>query len=1096
MSLNHYKLYLEQVFQFAETIVIKSEGSADSINKRLTRLYGDAAVSVDRRSWKYYLNLAGKYHHTDTKIFITSLDTLQQIEFNADNLLIHTATAKAYQYGTRYYRELVSQFPDYEQLILGVLYPVDIDKAIEAPDFSVIGYPAKYVEDNEESLIPNINKWLENYRTRWFNIQYTMSDTLYLTALLGIMYQQLIPLILTLRLRNCKTGEAHSFHIRQYLASHGMLDEYMDYLTKKQALFFYRNITYIERHAGKTETFDWLIDRVLTERDIPVFSISLAQDDSELLQTYRPKARFARTAINETGSADTSAAAFYSLSELLNREMQEAVGNQEYIAQNQDVIEEKIGRSKTNFLKTKVLESRMIDYSDAGLYSIQDAAISLWCSMSNSGRYSAVINFNDRVTNQNIPIDNHVAFLYFLYAYCKVYGIEIETVPEFILNRIAIDPVPSVEDLKKVVDKKYVSEEELHFLRSLHTPIVPVISTTAFSDLVKRTHVSYKAENMFAFMQNHLYKRALIKNASYRMYKMERVESFYIGKRFEDVFAEKGLPFTGFNQSEWADIYKELYEQATGIEINLTDAKAEMQASMVKLFKKLSSYSIQFLAEINKSTIRSINWSSLRMGDISKFGRDLRHVKLPIQKMLSVNSTSHDYRYIELKNLLQKFYIHTTRHIGFLDFTTKLWKSKPRIRKLFNFADLRFDLSKHQTCVLAMPEGLNEFKAYYDLPPEEKRKVRDVYTHYVTDEDFVPKVDIDSMEHVPKLLRTEYFYPPVDQIRGFNHYYIPNSFEFRVDRDYTELDAFDSNFGELISGRAFKPFVGFLRNNVGFKLSPGPSESILKAFLYTGGIRYNPGFGYSPDASLDVDIGTMNLVIEQQDIQSFTPTYDKQTLLFFHNTSYTGINLGSYGYTRINGEVETMPLIMDTRILDDEVLNAGSMVLDFKYNPYPINVIAFNPTFSTTILNPMAIEVGKFDLGNFYFSTGSMHLHFSFQYGKMDLGTMQYQATTTQLGATNILLDSRTLDNIFFAAGSFQLGIYKYERDTQNLDKYKWTLHDVDALIDYVDLNTEMEDFDFAGNLAEETDFDLVDFTPTELGTATYDSTNKQIIFS
>ena len=45
--------------------------------------------------------------------------------------------------------------------------------------------------------------------------------------------------LLNLRLQNVK-HMAHGYHIKQY--SHNKLDIYYDYMTKKQQLFFYRNI--------------------------------------------------------------------------------------------------------------------------------------------------------------------------------------------------------------------------------------------------------------------------------------------------------------------------------------------------------------------------------------------------------------------------------------------------------------------------------------------------------------------------------------------------------------------------------------------------------------------------------------------------------------------------------------------------------------------------------------------------------------------------------------------------------------------------------------------------------------------------------------
>jgi 3'-phosphoadenosine 5'-phosphosulfate sulfotransferase (PAPS reductase)/FAD synthetase len=75
-------------------MVIKVEAVADSINERLKATYGNVFDVDDKRTWKYYLNLSGQYHSTDKKIYVTSLDTLQTIEFSRDTLAIHRATAK------------------------------------------------------------------------------------------------------------------------------------------------------------------------------------------------------------------------------------------------------------------------------------------------------------------------------------------------------------------------------------------------------------------------------------------------------------------------------------------------------------------------------------------------------------------------------------------------------------------------------------------------------------------------------------------------------------------------------------------------------------------------------------------------------------------------------------------------------------------------------------------------------------------------------------------------------------------------------------------------------------------------------------------
>lgn len=200
-SNNHYTLYIEQVLQLAETIVIKSTDSAEALNRYVADYYGSFMVdTTNPKSWKYYMNISGQYHETDTEMTVVSMDTLEPIVFSKETLALHRATARAYAYGTRQYRELVSQYPNQEMLILGILYPVDIDTAIAADNGQILGYPPGLVEENEYSFIVKLQAWINGYIGRWVNTQYGLSDELYPATWLGIMYLQLVPTILNIRL--------------------------------------------------------------------------------------------------------------------------------------------------------------------------------------------------------------------------------------------------------------------------------------------------------------------------------------------------------------------------------------------------------------------------------------------------------------------------------------------------------------------------------------------------------------------------------------------------------------------------------------------------------------------------------------------------------------------------------------------------------------------------------------------------------------------------------------------------------------------------------------------------------------------------------
>lgn len=297
---SYHDVYVGKCLALAATIVIKSTDVADAINNYVRLFYGELAVDLgDPKSWRYYKNLAGEYHFADEVMTVVSMDTLETIAFSKENLKVHRATARAYQYGSRQYQELLLQYPRQEMLIRGILYPVDIDAAVAAEDAAILGgYPAELVEANEYTLISRLQTWVSRFRLRWFNRAYTVTDNLYLTSHLGIMYALLPQVIISLRKEVSKTHEAHSFHMRAYLESHGRLGKYFDQLTTQQAILLCRNIRYLERHPGQQQVFQWLIDRLLTPRAIPLAQYTMRHDISAQPDEVYPTVFFQRKELN------------------------------------------------------------------------------------------------------------------------------------------------------------------------------------------------------------------------------------------------------------------------------------------------------------------------------------------------------------------------------------------------------------------------------------------------------------------------------------------------------------------------------------------------------------------------------------------------------------------------------------------------------------------------------------------------------------------------------------------------------------------------------------------------------------------------------
>lgn len=617
MSQNYYNLYISSVLDLAQTIVIKSEESATAINSYLKMIYGDSIVDqYEPQTWKYYQNICGQYHVTDKIITVTSLDTLEKITFSTENLKVHRATSKAYQFGTRLYIELLALHPSQEQLILGILYPAEMDHALSSVDGTILSYPKYLIESNELTFIEKLNKAIEVYKIRWHNPQFGLTDSLYSAAHLGLLYLYLVPLILNIRLAACKTNEAHSYHVRQYLASHGMLDIFLDNLTLKQTLFLYRNIAYIERNSGKQEIFELLVRNLMTERNLPLAEFVMKHNDLNMTDNYYPTVSFTKNNINSTYSE--TADVTYNLSQILDKEDFLNPGNKEYREEHESSILMKFNNSLSNTLGTKLLDSSIVDYTDATPYTLQNILLNQWLDLSSKGIYKVYATFKNPRTGSNLTLIAEDAYIYFMYAFARSLGSDILRVPEFIALRAQRIPAPTVDELMSIVDSSYISRDIAQDIINSQPevpPDKPIISVEAFYDLSKKIFDAGQAQVVLMGKQEHFFRRGLVYNMICRMYSDSKIHFNAEGQLYSDWLIQKELPSTDFTQSEYQALYSSIFESATGGNSNITDSLKNLQRSMLKIFKQLSSYSIQFVSYINDSGIKVLNWGMIRLGD-------------------------------------------------------------------------------------------------------------------------------------------------------------------------------------------------------------------------------------------------------------------------------------------------------------------------------------------------------------------------------------------------------------------------------------------------------------------------------------------------
>ena len=611
MSNAYYRLYVDSILTMAKTIVIKSEASANAINTGLSekKVY----VNVDDpTTWKYYLNLAGRYHSTDTKMTVVSLETRQEISFDIETLAIHRDTLRAYAYGTRYYNELVKRYPDQEDLILGILNPVDLQTAIDAPNGKILWIDSSLIEENETGLIDQIQEKIDARYTRWDIPEYAIVDDLYPAAFLALLYIELPLIIENARLENCRTEQVHSFHIREYLASHGRLDQFITHMTKEQMLFFYRNILYIQRNAGKQDTFDWLVNKVMTLRMLPVAEYNLHHNVSDQPGNLYPTVEVKRKELSRLSSGNPVDT--WTIQGIVERESGIAPGNYNETDREVRNVTDLMKNSPKNRLKTKVLESSVVDRSNDYAVTFSDVLLNHWLYFSTEGLYSTIISFDNPLTGDQVWMNAKDAFILFLYSLNRALGQEMPYVPNidafFVRKRV----LPTFDQVRHICEKERVSDGLINAMLRDQPVLDKVMSVDAFYNKCVEIHAAWREHNWLYTTQEHHVSRGQAEAAANHLYMMKEC-NLADKMSYDQWLKEHQIDVTNFGQAEFELLYNNLLALCTGTSLHVTVSLEELQAAMIRLLSQLSSYSVQFLKELRGSNMIALNWSAIRLGD-------------------------------------------------------------------------------------------------------------------------------------------------------------------------------------------------------------------------------------------------------------------------------------------------------------------------------------------------------------------------------------------------------------------------------------------------------------------------------------------------
>jgi len=718
VSDNSFQVYLNSVLTLAQTLIIKSEYVAQRVNDRLLQ-YQQYQTDPDHpETWKYYMNLAGQYHPTDTPMQVVSSDNLATIDFTPANLLIHKNTARDYQFGTRQYGELLAKYPTQEDVILGILYPVDKATAIAAPDHTILGYPANLIESNEYTLVNSIEDWTALYFKRYYNPQYTISDSLYYGVVLSMYFMNLVPLILTERLKRHKTIEAHSFYVEQYLASNSNLGKYYPFMTLEQSMHFYRNILYYQRHPGANDTLDKLVDALMTKRNLPLADYTMRHDTTNVTENVYADITFKRT--DTTSIPSAGAPQYIDTPTFLAKEVPSAPDNSDEVAYSQPVIEQFLKDSPSNVVQTKLLESAMVDYSGALTYKLEDIQVAHWLYYAANGLYTAVVNVSNPKTSERIVLSVKDAYILATYCMYKYFNADPTVIPLLGAQRVQRYPIPADADLKRGIDMTYVDDFAWNSAKSFVVEAQPLISIDAFYTATKNIHKSANFQRNLVAYQEGMQDRSEVFKYVERFYGDAYVRLQPEGTTYQQWLFGLNLNFDTLSQDQFNELYADLVAAALGQTLVTAPSLRNIQKAMASALQDLSSYTIQVTTQMADQETIMTDLPSVRVGDQKVSGATHEYMRIGSVEVLDHNCSASNNETLDV-NIFSELLSHKVQGRGYIYIDLKNGPHEPVRGMTYQH---KFNLSRIELSLVNPPDttgtplqsilGMNYYMALTD----------------------------------------------------------------------------------------------------------------------------------------------------------------------------------------------------------------------------------------------------------------------------------------------------------------------------------------------------------------------------------------------
>jgi len=581
-----YKIYRDSNISLARSIVVKSEDSIVAINDYFNAM--GRTVDSDPKTWKYYLNLAGEYHWSDTPMEVISSDTQQLIPFTKEVLVDHPLTRFEYRRGGSERHRILSAYPKQEILIDRILDPVDIDKAIAADNMDILFWDSTLVASNELNLIPELQRWIKRFNLRWNVTSMSVTDGLYPSVFLANLYLAMVNEISNIRISNIKTPYASQWHIWTYLSGHLGLDKYQEYLSIEQSLWLYRNIEYIRRNAGKEYTLDLLVENLIKTTGLSANKFDMMKAD-DLLKDYNIISIKTNKSDVDDVNPIVDPGSLLDPYLTMDATKTRALENDSNKDIDAEIFEKAALANPTTIRQVPMYEITQQLSVLSRFNNHLQLQSDYWIYLSAIGRYTG--SFTIPIPGQNaVNLSPKEALILMVYCSNKANGYLLTDIPKLFVTGVIPETYPDKSVIQGMLDEEQVKVTEV--VNELTTDLVKLKTLTSLSSLIQFVD-SVTVQNLkHYFAGRHArdtHGKSMIESASLALLDKRDCLLAPEGTKYVDWFNFLDLDVSTLSNEDLLEVVISCLKTVGGIDETSTGLPIQ-QLSMLELLDYLTSY--------------------------------------------------------------------------------------------------------------------------------------------------------------------------------------------------------------------------------------------------------------------------------------------------------------------------------------------------------------------------------------------------------------------------------------------------------------------------------------------------------------------------